>query len=524
MPRCHCPSASVKRSSLVHGVQSLRRATGGALSSGMALRGFVLSLISTLAVATPALSQVRGETIASGLRTPVAVVADPTNRSILFAVEQHGLVRVIRDGALLSEPFLDLRDQVSSGGERGLLGLALAPDFAESRRFFVNFTDRNGDTVVARFRRSEENALLADRFSRTDLVWPSGRRVIEQPFANHNGGYLAFGPDNYLYVGLGDGGSGGDPMNFAQNPLSLLGKMLRLDANVPDDDPRGYRVPDDNPFVDGEPVRALSEIWAFGLRNPWRYSFDDWTRGGTSALVIGDVGQNAREEINFEPRGPGGRNYGWRLREGRQAHDLRTPAAFGPLVEPIHDYGRTIGRSVTGGFIYRGAALDPSINGRYFFADFVTGRVFSLGLHLHPLTSEATADDEQEYTERLGGQSTLGMISAFGVDHDGELLLINYAIGTIVRMAPDFSVVPHAPGLMVQNVEGAAQLEWTTSAEGVAAEHYLIERVRQGAVAERLSVDRTSTTMAWSSGDCIRVRAVARAGASGPPSNAVCAP
>jgi glucose/arabinose dehydrogenase len=210
------------------------------------------------------------ETVATGLRNPLAVVADPTSHTTVFVVEQDGVIRVVRDGILRPEPFLDLRSAISSGGERGLLGLAFAPDYAESRRFFVNFTDRSGDTVIARFLRQIENPVAADATTRFDLLWPSGRRSIDQPFSNHNGGHLAFGPDGYLYVGLGDGGSGGDPMNHAQNPQSLLGKMLRLDVNVPDDDVRGYRVPEDNPFVDGDPVRALPEIWAFGLRNPWR--------------------------------------------------------------------------------------------------------------------------------------------------------------------------------------------------------------------------------------------------------------
>ena len=267
----------------------------------MARRIDLFTLVLIAGLASSVTAQIRGDVVVSGLRTPVAAVADPTDRSVFFVVEQGGLIRVVRDGALLVEPFLDLRNDISTGGERGLLGLALSPDYAQSRRAYVNFTNRNGDTVVARFVRDANNRLIATRASRFDLQWPDGRRIIEQPFANHNGGHLAFGPEGYLYIGLGDGGSSGDPMNFAQNPDVLLGKMLRIDVNVPDDDARGYRVPADNPFVDGSPIRALGEIWAFGLRNPWRYSFDDWTRGGTAALVIGDVGQNAREEINFEP-------------------------------------------------------------------------------------------------------------------------------------------------------------------------------------------------------------------------------
>jgi glucose/arabinose dehydrogenase len=264
-------------------------------------------------------------------------------------------------------------------------------------------------------------------------VWPSGRRSIEQPFSNHNGGHLAFGPDGYLYIGMGDGGSAGDPFNHAQNPESLLGKLLRIDVSVADDDQRGYRVPEDNPFLDGDPIAARGEIWAFGLRNPWHFSFDDPSRGGVGALVIADVGQNAREEVNFEPRGAGGRNYGWRLREGRSTYDPRGGPAYAPLTDPIHDYDRTKGASVTGGYIYRGSALDAAYNGRYFYADFVDGRVFSIGLHLDE-AGEATADDEREHTAELGGRDALGMVSAFGVDADGELLLVNYAAGHVLRV------------------------------------------------------------------------------------------
>jgi glucose/arabinose dehydrogenase len=234
---------------------------------------------------------------------------------------------------------------------------------------------------------------------------------------------------------MGDGGSGGDPLNHAQNPNSLLGKMLRIDVNVPDNDPRGYRVPEDNPFVDRQPIAALGEIWAFGLRNPWRYSFDDWTRGGTAALVIADVGQNAREEVNWEPIGQGGRNYGWRLREGRAPYDARAGAAYQPLAEPIHDYPRSDGMSITGGFVYRGAALDPMFNGRYFFADYVAGRVFTIGLALDE-RQEARAVDLLELTETLGGTGELGLISSFGVDENAELYVVSYSRGRILKIIP----------------------------------------------------------------------------------------
>jgi glucose/arabinose dehydrogenase len=382
---------------------------------------------------SPAAAQLRTQLIVSGLSNPIAFVMDPLDHSTFYVVEQRGTIRTLRNGTLSPTFFLDLRPGLSAGGERGLLGLAFAPDHATSRRFFVNFTNPEGHTVVARYTRAADGSV--DLNSRLDLMWPDGRRFIEQPFSNHNGGHLAFGPDNYLYIGMGDGGSGGDPLNFAQNPNSLLGKMLRIDVNVPDGDGRGYRVPDDNPFVDRQPIAALTEIWAFGLRNPWRYNFDDWTHGGTGALVIADVGQVAREEVNWEPVGAGGRNYGWRLREGRNAYDARTAAAYQPLTEPIHDYPRSDGQSITGGFVYRGAALDSMFNGRYFFADYVAGRVYTIGLALDE-HQEARAVDLLEITQLLGGTSELGLISSFGVDANAELYLVSYSRGRILKIVP----------------------------------------------------------------------------------------
>ncbi len=384
-------------------------------------------------IPTAAMAQLRTQVVATGLTNPVAFVADPGDPSTFYVVEQRGTIRTMRNNTVSATFVLDLRSQIATGGERGLLGLAFPPGAAESRRVFVNFTNPDGHTVVARYTRDGQGRFEAA--SRFDLMWPDGRRFIEQPFSNHNGGHLAFGPDGFLYIGLGDGGSGGDPMHLAQNPNSLLGKMLRIDVTVPEGDPRGYRVPDDNPFVDREPIAALPEIWALGLRNPWRYSFDDWTRGGTGALVIADVGQNSREEVNWEPMGAGGRNYGWRLREGRAAYDARLPAAFLPLTEPIHDYPRTNGESITGGVVYRGAALAPMFNGRYFFADYIAGRVYTIGLALDE-HQEATALDVLELTAMLGGTSELGLISSFGVDGDGEIYLVSYSRGRILKIIP----------------------------------------------------------------------------------------
>jgi glucose/arabinose dehydrogenase len=379
-------------------------------------------------------AQIRLEVVASGFQSPVAIVQDPTDASVFFVVEQAGRIRTLRNRAIEPVDFLDIRPAVGSGGERGLLGLAFAPDSASSRRFFVNFTDRNGDTVVARFRRSG-NPLVADSSSRFDLRWGTAReRVIRQPFANHNGGHLAFGPDGYLYIGLGDGGSGNDPDHHAQNPNSLLGKMLRIDVNVPDSHPAGYIVPPDNPFLDGAPVAARPEIWSFGLRNPWRYSFDDPARGGTGALLIADVGQGAWEEINYEPRGRGARNYGWRNREGAHPNVGSLPPAYQPLTEPIHEYSHSLGQSITGGFVYRGRQMGAAFAGRYFFADFITGRVWSAGLSVNGTTGEASAVNVTEHTQALGGASQTGNVSSFGIDAAGELYIVSYDRGRILRL------------------------------------------------------------------------------------------
>ncbi len=382
----------------------------------------------------------RARVYASGFAFPLAFVQDPVNRDVQFVVEQAGRIRAVRGGVVLDADFLDLRGAVLSGGERGLLGLAFAPD-AGSGRFFVNFTDRAGNTVVARFRRSS-NPLVADPASRFDLRWGGGQAFIAQPFANHNGGHLLFGPDGALYVGMGDGGSANDPDHRAQNPRELLGKMLRIDVNVADGDPNGYRVPPDNPFVNAGPPGTRPEIWAFGLRNPWRYSFDDPSRNGTGALIVGDVGQDRWEEIDYEPRGRGGRNYGWRNREGAHDNVTALPPAFLPLIDPIFEYDHGTGQSITGGFVYRAAALGAAYAGRYFFADFVQGRVWSLALTIDPSTGAARASGLLEHTAELGGASQLGNVSSFGVDADGELYVVSYSRGTVLKLAGPASAPP----------------------------------------------------------------------------------
>jgi glucose/arabinose dehydrogenase len=423
------------------------RAMGGR-SSG-AIRAIAVAMILAGAIVADLHAQLRTRVYASGFGVPVAFVQDPDDRAVQFVVQQNGRIRVVRGGgAALPTDFIDLSATTVASGEQGLLGLAFPPDSATSRRFFVNFTNRVGDTVVARLRRSGD-PLVADPATRFDLRWAAtGGSVIPQPFTNHNGGHLAFGPDGYLYIGLGDGGSGNDPGHRAQNPATLLGKMLRIDVSVPDANPSGYQVPPDNPFVRGGPAGVLPEIWSFGLRNPWRYSFDDRSRGGTGALVIGDVGQNQYEEIDYEPPNRGGRNYGWRNREGAHDNVTSLAPAYTPLVEPIHEYTHGVGQSVTGGMVYRGSVLPASFRGRYFFADFVAGRVWSLSLALAG-SGEARVTDVTEHTSELSNTGTLGNISSFGADADGELYLVGYSTGRILKIIGPPAPPPVPTGLRI---------------------------------------------------------------------------
>ena len=394
-------------------------------------------------------AQLRLRAQASGFVNPIAFVQDPADRAVQFVVQQDGHIRVVRGTTVLGPDFLDLSAAIVSGGEQGLLGLAFAPDTLTSGRFFVDFTNRAGDTVVARFRRPN-NGVTADPATRFDLRWggAGGPAFIAQPFANHNGGHLAFGPDGFLYIGLGDGGSGDDPDHRAQNPLEFLGKMLRIDVGVADAHPSGYQVPPGNPFVGGVPVAARPEIWAFGLRNPWRYNFDDPARGGTGALVIGDVGQNRFEEIDYEPASRGGRNYGWRNREGLHDNVTSRPPAYLPLVDPIHEYDHATGQSITGGFVYRGTALPANFRGRYFFADYVQGRVWSLGLTIDG-GGEAHAADLVEHTAELRASAPFGSVSSFGVDPAGELYIVSYTLGRVFKILGPPAAPPVPGGLRI---------------------------------------------------------------------------
>ena len=381
----------------------------------------------------------RSELVASGLNQPVGFVQDPTNPAVQFIVEKGGLIRTFVNGAV-GGTFLSLVGQVSGGGEQGLLGLAFAPDYATSRRFFVNFTNLQGHTVIARFRRDPVNPLLADPASRFDLRWqitvgqPERQGFIQRPgFGTHNSGSIEFGDDGYLYLGPGDGGGSNDPNHLAQNPGSLLGKMLRINVNVPDGDAEGYDIPANNPFLSDPAV--FPEIWAFGLRNTWRYTFDLLSRGGTGAMLLTDVGQGAWEEVNYEPMGAGGRNYGWRIREGAHPNpnplnggDL--PPYFTPLRDPFHEYSTGGGQAITGGYVYRGNNLGAFFRGRYFYAD-LFGRLWSLGLNIDA-SGEATAGTLIEHTSTMD-PAMLNLMVAFGIDAGGELYVVTLG-GSIFKL------------------------------------------------------------------------------------------
>ena len=347
------------------------------------------------------------EPFLDGLEAPLYVGHAGDGSGRLFVVEQGGRIRVIRDGKLAAEPFLDIGGRISTGGERGLLGLAFSPAFADDGRFFVNYTDPAGDTVVAEYRVSAADPDRAD---------PGSERVvlrIDQPYSNHNGGGLAFGPDGQLWIGTGDGGSGGDPENRAQDPGTLLGKMLRIDPDPQDGAP--YTVAADNPFVGRDGVRP--EIWAIGLRNPWRYSFDR----ATGDLWIGDVGQAAWEEIDVLRAGtPGGSNLGWKVMEGSHCFEPAEGCRTEGLALPVAEYGRDQGCSVTGGYVYRGAAI-PGLAGTYLFGDFCSGTIWGL---------EAAADAP---APRILAESSLA-IASFGEDEAGELYIADLGGGRVLRV------------------------------------------------------------------------------------------
>lgn len=356
----------------------------------------------------PAMDGVVGlEPFASGFEQPLQMVGFPDGSGRRAVVEQGGNVWILQDGARLDDPFLDVTDLVSTGTEQGLLSIAFHPGFQENRVVLVSYTDAAGDTMIARYRVDAANP------DRLDPATAEAILTVDQPFANHNGGLVLWGPDGHLYVGLGDGGAGADPFGHAQNTATLLGSILRIDVGATGP----YTAPRDNPFV-GEPP-AEEEIWSYGLRNPWRFSFDR----KTGDLWMADVGQGAWEEVDVEPTGgPGGANYGWNAWEGN--HQFTTGVTVEDAVFPVAEYGHDGGHcSVTGGFVYRGSDVPP-LAGKYVFGDYCSGRIWTLeriraGWNADSFRTEVLMDSGMR-------------ISAFAEDLDGEMYVIDHG-GNVAR-------------------------------------------------------------------------------------------
>ncbi len=343
--------------------------------------------------------KIRIEPLVQGLQNPLYLTHDGTER--IFIVEQVGRIRLFEDGLLQKVPYLDITSRVLSGGECGLLGLAFHPKFSENGYLYVNYTSRRGriTTIISEFRADPKS-------SRVD---PSSERIIltfPQPYSNHNGGQLEFGPDGMLYIGTGDGGSAGDPHNNGQKTSSLLGKILRINVNTRS----GYTIPPDNPFVKRSGYRA--EVWALGLRNPWRFSFDR----ETGICYCADVGQNLWEEIDIIEKGG---NYGWRFREGAHpfSRDRNPPA---DLIDPIKEYHHDLGLSITGGYVYRGKSI-PSLVGWYIYGDYSSGRIWGLKYE----NSKLTADAQMLHSRTQP--------ASFGEGVAGELYLCDHN-GTVYRI------------------------------------------------------------------------------------------
>ncbi|HYO07362.1 MAG TPA: PQQ-dependent sugar dehydrogenase [Tepidisphaeraceae bacterium] len=387
---------------------------------------FVLTWISASALlaaaaATPAAAATQSPKISlrqvvKGLSSPVEVVTDGTGRT--FVVEQPGRIRQFTPaGQLTAKPYLDISDHVTHQGECGFLGVAFHPNFKTNGFFYVNYTTGRGRTlrtVISEFRAASPGEDGVD--AKTERVILE----IRQPYSNHNGGQVAFGPDGMLYIGMGDGGSANDPQNRAQNPQELLGKILRIDVA-----PREkYAVPPDNPFVGQSTFRP--EIWAWGLRNPWRFRFDR----KTGTLFTGDVGQNQYEEIHVIEKGG---NYGWRIREAM--HPFRgneKPPVAAKLIDPIAEYGRDKGGSVTGGVVYRGKQF-PALEGIYFYADYVSGRFWGLKYDSGKVLAN------HELTVTVNGNPTLNRVqpSGFGEDPDGEIYVCDHSHGVVYQIVAE---------------------------------------------------------------------------------------
>lgn len=356
----------------------------------------------------PPLEGMRLEEVVSGLERPVHLTA-PSGDDRLFIVEQPGRIRIVENDQLLPEPFLDIVSRVGSdANEQGLLSVAFHPEYASNGYFYVNYTDNSGDTRVERYSVSAAEPNRADPGSAALVLG------FDQPYGNHNGGHVLFGPDGMLYIPTGDGGSRADPQGNGQNPNSFLGKILRIDVDGGDP----YSVPADNPFVGDPGVRP--EIWALGLRNPWRVAFDE----EENLLFVADVGQNAYEEITVVPADEGGLNYGWNRMEGTHCFEPEDNCSQEGLTLPVVEYPRSQGISITGGVVYRGSDI-PELQGRYLYADFGRDWIRSFRFENGAAQGDAELD--------VNGVSS---ISSFGVDSEGELYAVSLS-GRVYRFVPE---------------------------------------------------------------------------------------
>ena len=351
----------------------------------------------------PAPTGYRAVRVANGLSQPVGLTAPPGDTARIFIVEKTGTIRILKGSQILSRAFLDISSIVSNGSEQGLLGLAFHPQYASNGKFYIYYTDKpNGNIHVAEYVVS----------SNPDSASATNREILFVDHSlqtNHNGGQVAFGPDGYLYIGLGDGGGGGDPYGNGQNLNALLAKILRIDI----DSGSPYAIPAGNPFQGQAGKRG--EIWSYGLRNPWRFSFDR----GNGDMYIGDVGQNRYEEVDYEPAGTGGRNYGWVTMEGNHCYPSGNACNQTGLTLPVAEYDHQAGCSVTGGYVYRGS-LNPDLVGTYFYGDYCTGIVRSFRI----LNGSAAEENDWTGTLRTEAGGAMQGLSSFGQDAAGELYLV----------------------------------------------------------------------------------------------------
>lgn len=421
------PRSTMTRSTITH-----------RLRPGLLLASLALSAV-FLAPTVIRAQSLSTELVVNGLSQPLFLTHAPADNDRLFVVERTGRIRIIENGTLLPAPFLNIQSQVDSSWlEWGVLGLAFHPDYSNNGFFFVNYVELGGDSIIARFQVSA-NPNVADAASEQRILY------LDQPNQNHRGGWMDFGPDGYLYDFQGDGGPQQDPFGRAQNLSLLQGKVLRLDVDGPDgipgtadddgfpaDPDRHYHIPIDNPFVG---ITGADEIWSYGLRNPWRGSFDR----DTGDLWIGDVGQYAREEINVQPASStGGENYGWRCIEGFLCTGLTGCTCTSPdLVPPVHDYNHGFGTSITCGYVYRGCAI-PNLDGTFFFADYTTARIWSFRY------DGATTTEFQERTAELEppGAPSISTLSSFGEDAQGEIYILDYNGGEVFRIVSATPITP----------------------------------------------------------------------------------